>query len=112
MLYYLPSQAAEVTVVGYGATNPDGSGSSPQLLETTSYVVTYDLCYNFYFDTLVDETQICMGGAEGQDICDGDRYVVLRLDLLGICCSTDGLLTILFRHHHSVEDPCSWATCK
>jgi len=58
-----------VTVIGFGATSENGPLSF-NLLETTSQVVPFDDCFNFY-GLIVDETQICMGNDDMQDACQG-----------------------------------------
>jgi len=74
----VPADGTEVTVIGFGATS-EGGQSSVNLLETTSDIVPFDDCNNFY-GTIDDAIMVCAGGLLNKGSCQGDSGGPLMLE--------------------------------
>jgi trypsin len=68
-----PADGAELTVLGVGLTNQDGSESSPFLRDVDVQVVNIDECNIAYKNQVIENVMFCAGYPQGgKDACQGD----------------------------------------
>ena len=67
----LPSNGAQVWVIGYGYTSEEGNVSN-ELREVSLNIVDFSTCSDIYFGGIYDETMIC-AYKNNADSCLGDR---------------------------------------
>ncbi|XP_063912156.1 venom protease-like [Zophobas morio] len=76
--------AIKTIATGWGTTGVGGEPSE-NLLKVTLDIVDYQICKNTYKTTrnlkngIIDDTQICTGGDDGQDTCQGDAGGPLQI---------------------------------
>lgn len=85
-----PADGALSTVVGWGATNPNGTDTSPDLLEVQVPIVAQTICSNLYASATpsipITGNMICAGDLTngGIDSCQGDSGGPLMVQQGGI----------------------------